>query len=107
MRVIPGTFKLGPHDFNIEIHLEGILKDGEGNGAEGLMIIGTQLIQLEEVTEDKNKAAQIQCFFHELTHAILAVMGHPLCHDEEFVEAFSQLLYQAIKTKRGHAKEIV
>lgn len=106
MRVIPRTLNLGPHTFNVEIHKEGVLKS-DGVGAEGLMIIGTQTIQLEEVTKDKNKSAQIQCMYHELTHAILAVMGSELCHDEAFVEGFSQLLYQAMKTKKGHAEEIV
>lgn len=49
----------------------------------------------EELSEDvKNHT-----FYHELTHAILYVMEHPLAEDEEFVTKFSDLLYQFKKTK--------
>lgn len=37
-------------------------------------------------------------FTHELTHAILCAMDHPLYSDEEFVHTFSGLLYQALST---------
>jgi len=35
-------------------------------------------------------------FWHELTHAILYEMGHPLRKDEDFVTKFSGLLNTAI-----------
>lgn len=42
-----------------------------------------------------------ETFWHELTHAILEDMGeHKLNNNEQFVEAFSKRLYQAIKTAR-------
>lgn len=45
------------------------------------------------------KPAEIrQTFWHEVTHAILHQMKHPLWNDEPFVEQFSQLLSQAIDT---------
>lgn len=45
------------------------------------------------------KPAEIrQTFWHEVTHAILHQMKHPLWNDEAFVEGFSQLLSQAIDT---------
>ena len=40
-----------------------------------------------------------QTFFHELVHAILDAIGKDaLNEDEEFIDAFSNALYQAIKT---------
>jgi hypothetical protein len=39
-------------------------------------------------------------FWHEITHAILHDMGHPLWADEKFVSAFSKRLNQAIQTAR-------
>lgn len=37
-------------------------------------------------------------FWHEVTHAILSDMGHPLNDDENFVIAFSKKLGQVIET---------
>lgn len=37
-------------------------------------------------------------FCHELTHAILTSMGHPLNDQESFVDNFSGLLHQALTT---------
>lgn len=43
-----------------------------------------------------------QTFFHELTHSILDFTGHyKLNNDEQFVESFSNALYDAIKTMEG------
>jgi hypothetical protein len=39
-------------------------------------------------------------FFHELTHAVLTAMGHPLNTDESFVDNFSGLLHQAFESAR-------
>lgn len=37
-------------------------------------------------------------FWHEVTHAILDAMQHPLRNDEQFVEQFSKNLYQVLRT---------
>lgn len=43
-----------------------------------------------------------QAFFHELVHAILDEMGElKLSKNERFVDSFSTLLHQAIKTFQG------
>lgn len=39
-------------------------------------------------------------FWHELTHAILHEMHHPLRDDEKFVTRFANLLTQAIQTAK-------
>lgn len=41
-------------------------------------------------------------FYHELTHAILNVMGNDLYSNEEFVNTFSTLLHQAISTLKDN-----
>lgn len=39
-------------------------------------------------------------FWHELTHAILHDMDHPLCKDEKFVTGFSNRLTKAIDSAK-------
>lgn len=47
-----------------------------------------------------SKQQQEQCFYHELTHAILSIMNeHELNSNEQFVDIFGQFLYQYSKTK--------
>jgi hypothetical protein len=43
-----------------------------------------------------SKRAMAHTFWHELTHAILHDMKHPLAPNEEFVEKFSKRLNDAI-----------
>lgn len=46
-------------------------------------------------------AKQMQeTFWHELTHAVLYEMGHPLYRNETFVTEFSKLLNRAIHTAK-------
>lgn len=41
-----------------------------------------------------------ETFWHEVTHAILSDMHHPLWNDEQFVTAFSKRLTQVIYSAR-------
>jgi hypothetical protein len=41
-----------------------------------------------------------ETFWHELTHAILYEMDHPLYRNEQFVTKFSTLLNRAINTAK-------
>lgn len=41
-----------------------------------------------------------ETFFHELTHAVLYEMRHPLWCDEQFVDEFARLFAQAIHTSK-------
>jgi hypothetical protein len=48
-----------------------------------------------------HKPAQMQeTFWHELTHAILHEMDHPLYRSEVFVTQFAKLLSQSINSAR-------
>ena len=98
MRIIPKRFWLGPHHFITTIRGDLI----EEEGAYGMMHIGKQTIHIQEVIPEFNKESQLQTFLHELVHAILEVMGwRELSENEKFVEGFSQLLYQFMKTRRN------
>ena len=49
----------------------------------------------EELSEER----KAQTFFHELTHAALDAIGEDeLNGNEQFIDAFSNVLYQALKT---------
>jgi|1048.fasta_scaffold162051_1 hypothetical protein len=41
-----------------------------------------------------------ETFIHELTHAVLYDMKHPLWSDERFVTRFAELFYEAIRTSK-------
>ena len=41
-----------------------------------------------------------QCFFHELQHAVLDMMGHKLARNEAFVDQSSSLWHQALSGAR-------
>lgn len=41
-----------------------------------------------------------ETFIHELTHAVLFDMKHPLWSDERFVTHFAYLFYEAIRTAK-------
>lgn len=73
----------------------------EQTDALGLAVHTAQKIILQKPNKAFTKESQIQTFCHELTHTILDTMGEiGLSHNERFVEGFSQLLYQFLKTKK-------
>lgn len=41
-----------------------------------------------------------QAFFHEMVHVILTALNHKLNHDEVFVDQFSGLLHQILKSSK-------
>jgi hypothetical protein len=41
-----------------------------------------------------------ETFIHELTHAVLFDMKHPLWNNEHFVTDFAKLFYEAIRTAK-------
>lgn len=41
-----------------------------------------------------------ETFIHELTHAVLFDMKHPMWCDEKFVTDFAKLFYEAIRTAK-------
>lgn len=48
----------------------------------------------------RSEAGQSLTFWHELTHAILHDMRHPLHTNERFVTEFSDRLHRAVQTAR-------
>lgn len=63
-------------------------------------LVGSVDYEEQKIYLDPNVGDDIllQTYFHELIHYILYVMGkHEMREDEEFTEAFSQLLYQTMK----------
>jgi len=95
------SFELGPYTWNVK--KEVLLKDKNL----GLCDYLTTTIKLSETyISDDNEQVPVSkdtlkhTFYHELTHAILYSLGHPLQDDEQFVDSFSMLLYQFEKTKK-------
>lgn len=65
-------------------------------GAVGQAVYAKQQIILDDSVEADNVG---QSFWHEATHWILFIMGrHDLRKDENFVDVFSHLLYQVVKS---------
>lgn len=52
----------------------------------------------EIVLAKQSKSMMEHTFWHETVHAILHMMSHPLVDDEVFVDQFSGLLAQCVKT---------
>jgi len=98
MKTIPKSFSLGPSVVSVAIQDTLIVK----SAAYGLCIPALQAIFLQKVNPEFNKQAQVQTFYHELTHMILDTMGEcELSSNERFVEGFSQLLLQFMQTANG------
>ncbi|MEI7464718.1 MAG: hypothetical protein WCJ87_05195 [Burkholderiales bacterium] len=73
-------------------------------GKMGRVFFTSQLIQIglrSNRTGRTFKPAEISdTFWHELTHAILHDMEHPLCRNERFVSGFSERLNRAVNSAR-------
>lgn len=82
---IPKQFNLAGHLWKVEY------MDAHDSTDLGLTISDAQIIKLKK---GLNKQTEGQTFIHELVHAIKFTMGFREEHNEQEVEAFSQLLYQ-------------
>ena len=94
--MIPQKFSVG--GLNYEVKFDDSLRYGEEYGHWNGTTCTITLAHRaggDMVSEERQK----QTFFHELTHAVLDSIGRDeLNEDEVFVDAFSNALYQAIKT---------
>lgn len=95
---IPTKFSVGGLDYRVE-KVGSLRYGGEFGHYNGT----TCVIHIAEtaggaaLTEERKG----QTFCHELTHAILDAIGEDeLNGNEQFVDAFSTVLYQAIKTMK-------
>lgn len=96
--MIPTKFSVGGLDYHIE--KTGSLRYGEefGHYCSADCTIHIAATAGGKVLTEERKE---QTFYHELTHAILDAIGEDdLNCNEQFVDAFSNVLYQAIKTMK-------
>jgi hypothetical protein len=95
--MIPTIFKLGGLTFNV-VFIESIDDVGLGRTKNclGKIIIATKWYGFS-IPDD----SQERTFYHELVHSILEEIGYKeLTTNEQFVDAFSALLYQFEMTKK-------
>jgi hypothetical protein len=91
-------FKLGAVEWTVEIDNAKM----ELLNAHGLCDPHTSIITLQNKSqfEERKLEAVELCLYHEVTHAILSLMGEDdLNNNEQFVHQFSLLLHQFEKTK--------
>jgi hypothetical protein len=97
--LIPKKVKVGRKWFDVEM-----LDTMPSKGKMGRVFFTSQLIQVAKRSNRTGrtfKPAEISdTFWHELTHAILHDMEHPLCRNERFVSGFSERLNQAVNSAR-------
>jgi Zn-dependent peptidase ImmA (M78 family) len=92
---IPKSFQLFGSTYTVEI--EDNLRENTGNEADHSYRL--KRIRLQTVSEANTQDAQEHAFLHELVHAILNQMNEfDLNGNEKFVDVFSGMLHQAIKT---------
>ena len=97
MKKIPNTFTLGGQDFTV---IHGNVTS-EGNLGLTDFLHNKIIVKSHYNGKPYNKQQQEQCFYHELTHAILFIMNeNELNSNEQFVDIFGQFLYQYMRTVR-------
>lgn len=93
---IPAKFSVGGLGYRVEEadSLRYGEEYGHWDGTRCLILLARR--SGGEVLSEERKA---QTFFHELTHAVLDAIGEDeLNGNEQFIDAFSNVLYQALKT---------
>lgn len=97
--LIPKKLRVGRKWYDVEM-----LDTMPTKGKMGRVFFTSQLIQIglrSNRTGRTFKPAEISdTFWHELTHAILHDMEHPLCRNERFVSGFSERLNRAVNSAR-------
>ena len=90
---IPRSFKLHGHLVRVRIIPPSRWRYGKANV--GIYLPDTHRIELRS---DQGDTELQQTMCHELGHALLDEMNHPLSHDEVFVDNLGSLLHQALST---------
>ena len=91
--MIPQYFKLMGHKVTVEVVAP---KDWKHKDCVGFFDPNNSHIAIKR----GKPARDAHVFAHELTHAILTLMSHPLNEQETFVDSFGGLLAQALSTAR-------
>lgn len=88
---IPKSFKLAGLEITSRVNNE-ILKDNKIGGA---LYHRQEIIHVDQGVPIETIE---QAYVHEVVHWILFIMNNKLINDEEFVDLFAHLLYQALTT---------
>lgn len=98
--MIPKKFTVLNHTFKVRM-VDNIVTNGEvrlGECCKDLCVVD---IATHSHTDPIPDSVMEHTFFHEITHVILDIMGEErLSSDEKFVDVFSGLLHQVIKTSK-------
>jgi hypothetical protein len=96
---IPKTFKIMGYEYSV-VYDDKILRLEDLQGQHNPRTLQLLLHPPDEIL----KKQQVEHnFFHELVHAILTAMGEEEINaNEQFVDVFAGLLYQALKTSKGN-----
>lgn len=95
--IIPYAFKIRHHDYTVAQCTRNHKYDKCGY----FFSVARHIDVYTHQAGVQRKPEQIsETFWHEVTHAILHDMEHPLWKDEKFVTAFSKRLNQVINTAR-------
>jgi hypothetical protein len=96
--MIPYKFKLGRHQYRVSQPLTLPYKHV------GLVYFATREVFLAQYKSDgsarRSPRKRAETFWHEITHAILHDMEHPLWKNEQFVTQFSKRLNQVVQTAK-------
>lgn len=96
---LPSRVRVGDKAYSIDI-VETMLRKGEN----GRIFYDAGVIQLAKRSNTCGrkycKAEMTETFWHEMVHAILHDMGHPLYRNEDFVSRFARRLASAIQSAR-------
>lgn len=99
---IPKQFTMMGRTFKVRMHDKPIPDDDDPRGP-GLLGRCDHDQGVIHVCKQQAKDSQVHTFYHEITHAILGALGREtLNRDERFVDQFSGLLLQVLKTSSGH-----
>ena len=95
---LPKKIRVGTRWYSVEV-VEAMRNKSEM----GRVHYDTQTIELAKRTHHGvpfRLSALEETFWHELTHAILHDMGHDLCDNERFVDAFANRLSDAVNSAK-------
>lgn len=91
--VIPKKFQLMGHTWTVE-HVDGEF-DVEGDSCNGVCCFATLTVKVNV----SNATSLVQhSFMHEIMHAVLWTLGHPLATDEGFVDGVGAALAQVLES---------
>jgi len=95
------SFELGPYKWKVKSYKR--LEDnkmGDTLPNKPMIVLSKTYLDDNDIECEVSADMNEHTFYHELTHAILITLNHPLAYNEQFVDSFSMLLTQFEKTKK-------